>query len=166
MRHGGSKPAHYLQRWARRQRTRLSKGKEKGPGRAPRDEGWNGCTRSRGNRKCGAMGACVLCVLFSIHHKMHKGIFYSAQREKLFFLFKTQFSWLHRGQQLSPFLLLRSSVTVAYPQDPASQIHNEYGPRVSAWWGLNEALDKGCFCEGKKGGNVRFRGKRKTDKRK
>lgn len=30
MRQTGSKPAHYLQSWARRQRTKLSKGKEKG----------------------------------------------------------------------------------------------------------------------------------------
>lgn len=31
MRHGGSKPAHYLQCWARRQKAKLSKGKEKRP---------------------------------------------------------------------------------------------------------------------------------------
>lgn len=35
MRHGGSGPAHYLQCWARRQRARLSKGKEKGPQESP-----------------------------------------------------------------------------------------------------------------------------------
>ena len=50
MRHGGSEPAHYLQCWARRQRARLSKGKEKRPEESPGMKDGMGAEGLRGVR--------------------------------------------------------------------------------------------------------------------